>query len=105
MVAELFFRHTANVSMKDGETLVLSGLIDRSMGESIDKFPVLGDIPVIGALFRSTQWNNELTELVIFITPTVFDAKSQFNRDNVQRRQDLINEFTQRVDRDDVILD
>jgi pilus assembly protein CpaC len=96
---------TTDVSIKDGETLILSGLIDRSLGENIDKFPLLGDIPILGALFRSTRWNNDLSELVIFVTPTVFDAKSQFNQEKVQRREELINEFKGRVDRDDVILD
>jgi len=96
---------TTDVSMKDGETLVLSGLVDRSLGESIDKFPILGDIPVIGALFSSTKWQNDLSELVIFVTPTVFDAQSQFNQDAVRRRIDLIEQFQQRVERDDAIID
>ncbi len=96
---------TTDVSMRDGETLVLSGLVDRSLGESIDKFPILGDLPVIGALFRSTKWQNDLSELVIFVTPTVFDAKSQFNQDSVRRRQELIEQFMEKVDRDDVIID
>lgn len=96
---------TTDVFMEDGETLILSGLIDRSLGESIDKFPILGDIPILGALFRSTDWNNDLTELVIFVTPTVFDAKSQFNQERVQRRDDLIKLFKEKVDRDDVIID
>lgn len=96
---------TTDVSMRDGETLVLSGLIDRSLGESIEKFPILGDIPILGALFRSTDWNNDLTELVIFVTPTVFDAKSQFNQERIQRRDDLIKLFKEKVDRDDVIID
>lgn len=96
---------TTDVNMKDGETLVLSGLVDRTVGESIDKFPVLGDLPVLGALFRSTKWQNDLSELVIFVTPTVFDAKSQFNQDNVQRRVQLIEQFQHAVDRDDVLID
>ena len=96
---------TTDVFMKDGETLILSGLIDRSLGESIDKFPILGDIPILGALFRSTDWNNNLTELVIFVTPTIYDAKSQFNQERIQRRDDLIQLFKEKVDRDDVIID
>jgi pilus assembly protein CpaC len=96
---------TTDVSMKDGETLVLSGLVDRTVGESIDKFPILGDLPVLGALFRSTKWQNDLSELVIFVTPTVFDAKSQFNQDSIQRRVELIEQFHRKVERDDLILD
>jgi len=80
-------------------------LVDRTVGESIDKFPILGDLPVLGALFRSTKWQNDLSELVIFVTPTVFDAKSQFNQDSIQRRIELIEQFQHKVERDDVILD
>ncbi len=101
---------STEVHMKDGETLVLSGLISRDISESIDKFPVLGDLPIIGALFRSTDWQNQLTEMVIFVTPTVFDAQSDYNQRNVDRRKDLIDTFTERVDRGvldrgDLILD
>jgi pilus assembly protein CpaC len=96
---------STDISMKDSETLVLSGLVDRSFGNSIDKFPFLGDIPVLGALFRSTRWNNSLTELVIFVTPTVFDAKSEFNQERVQRREKLIEQFKTNIKRDDLIID
>lgn len=89
---------STDVSMQDGDTLVLSGLIDRSIGEQIDKFPFLGDIPILGHLFKSTRWNNDLTELVIFVTPTVFDAKSDYNKKQVNRRQELFDGFKQRVD-------
>jgi type II secretory pathway component GspD/PulD (secretin) len=91
--------------MKDAETLVISGLVDRSLGNSVDKFPVLGDIPILGALFRSTRWNNNLTELVIFVTPTVYDAKSELNQERVQRREILIEQFKTAVEKDDLIID
>ena len=96
---------STDISMKGGETLVMSGLVDRDMGNSVDKLPFLGDIPILGALFRSTRWNNNLTELVIFVTPTVFDAKSKFNEEKVQRREQLLEKFKENVQRDDVILD
>jgi len=96
---------STDISMKDNETLVLSGLVDRSLGNSIDKFPVLGDIPILGALFRSTRWNNSLTELVIFVTPTVYDAKSEFNQERVQRREKLIEQFKTNADKNDLIID
>ena len=98
-------RTSTDISMKDDETLVLSGLVDRSFGNSVDKFPVLGDIPILGALFRSTRWNNNLTELVIFVTPTVYDAKSEFNQERVQRREQLIDQFKTAVEKDDLIID
>lgn len=96
---------STEVNMHDGETLVMSGLISRDINEAVNKFPLLGDIPILGALFRSTDWQNRLTELVIFVTPTVFDAKSQFNRDRVNRSKELIDTFERNVDRGDLILD
>jgi len=102
---------STEVHMKDGETLVLSGLISRDIAETVDKFPILGDLPIIGALFRSTDWQNQLTEMVIFVTPTVFDAKSEYNQENVGRRREILDDFTERqdkgifLDRGDLILD
>ena len=83
----------------------MSGLVNRDTGKSIDKFPILGDLPVLGALFKSTDWRNKLTELVIFVTPTVYDAKSQYNQDRINRRQQLIDTYKKNVDRDDLIID
>lgn len=96
---------STDISMKDNETLVMSGLVDRSLGNSIDKFPFLGDIPILGALFRSTRWNNDLTELVIFVTPTVFDAKSEFNQEKVKHRDELLERFKKNTNREDLIID
>ena len=96
---------STDVSMRDSETLVLSGLLDRRLSENIDKFPILGDIPILGALFRSTDWRNSLTEMVIFVTPTVYDAQSQFNLERTQRRQQMIETFEKKVDRGSLIID
>jgi Flp pilus assembly protein, secretin CpaC len=96
---------STDISMKDKETLVISGLMNRDLGNSVDKFPVLGDVPILGALFRSTRWNNNLTELVIFVTPTVYDAKSEFNQEKVESRDKMIEQFRNNVKRDDLILD
>ena len=72
-------------NVKSGETLVLSGLISRKTSSSIDKVPGLGDIPLLGALFRSKRFQNDETELVIFVTPTVVDSHSPGLVDRVQR--------------------
>ncbi|HLJ61573.1 MAG TPA: pilus assembly protein N-terminal domain-containing protein [bacterium] len=61
------------VSMLPNQTLVLGGLLQRQDSESVQKIPVLGDLPVIGALFRSTQFQHDETELVIFVTPMLVD--------------------------------
>lgn len=63
-------------NVRDGETMVLSGLISRNQASSVDKLPFLGDIPVLGALFRSVRWQNDETELVVFVTPRVVGPQS-----------------------------
>lgn len=59
------------VSMRPGEFLVLGGLIQRDESQTVQKVPVLGDIPVLGALFRSTRFQRGESELVIFVSPSV----------------------------------
>ena len=99
-------RKTATqITMKNKETLVMSGLVDRDIGKSVEKIPYLGDIPIIGSLFRSTNFNNNKTELVIFVSPTVYDAQSQFNQDRLQHREDLLERFKKNIGREDLILD
>ncbi|MBJ6725731.1 type II and III secretion system protein family protein [Geomesophilobacter sediminis] len=57
------------VQLKDGESLVLAGLLQEQQVKTMSKIPILGDIPVLGALFRSTQNDLQEKELVFFITP------------------------------------
>jgi pilus assembly protein CpaC len=65
-------RRTVNrVEMKDGESLIIGGLLDRRITKSLNKFPLLGDIPILGALFRSTKFANFESELVFIITPRI----------------------------------
>jgi pilus assembly protein CpaC len=58
-----------NVELKDGESLVIAGLLDEETINTMSKIPILGDIPILGALFRSTQKDIKEKELVFFITP------------------------------------
>jgi pilus assembly protein CpaC len=64
-------RTVSRVEMKEGESLIIGGLLDRRISKDLTKFPVLGDIPVLGTLFRSTKFANEESELVFVITPRV----------------------------------
>lgn len=61
----------SNVRVKDGETLVLGGLIQETESKEVSKIPFLGDLPVIGSVFRNTLTKNEKSELVIMITPRI----------------------------------
>ncbi|MFA5337867.1 MAG: TonB family protein [Candidatus Omnitrophota bacterium] len=58
-------------NLKSGDTVFIAGLIKQQDSESIDKLPALGNLPVIGTLFRSKEFQNSQTELVISLTPKV----------------------------------
>jgi pilus assembly protein CpaC len=60
---------SSTVELADGQTIGIAGLINESMTESIKKFPGLGDIPILGNLFRSQSFSKGETELVILVTP------------------------------------
>jgi pilus assembly protein CpaC len=68
-------RRTVNrVELREGESLVIAGLLDRRILKDLTKFPLLGDIPILGALFRSTRFRNQESELVFVITPRIVKA-------------------------------
>ena len=58
-----------HVEVQDGQTFAIAGLLSDTSRNVINKFPVLGDIPVLGILFRSTQYQKNETELVALVTP------------------------------------
>ena len=62
-----------NIRIKDGETLAIGGLIQENEQKTVQKIPVLGDLPVIGAAFRSSSTSKSKTELVIMITPKIIN--------------------------------
>ncbi len=61
------------VRLRDGQTLVLSGIIQETDRVNVSKVPILGDIPIIGSLFRSTNKNNQRNEVIVLLTPQVMD--------------------------------
>lgn len=60
---------STTVELKDGQTIAIAGLINESLREAINKFPGLGDLPIIGYLFRSQAFQKGETELMIAVTP------------------------------------
>ncbi len=57
------------VELADGQSFAIAGLLRENVTEDIAKFPVLGDIPILGALFRSSAFKRNETELVVIVTP------------------------------------
>ncbi|QDZ06511.1 type II and III secretion system protein family protein [Sphingomonas panacisoli] len=62
-------RAETTVELGSGQSMVIGGLISNSTNNQIDKTPGLGNVPILGALFRSTGWKRNETELIIVVTP------------------------------------
>ena len=67
------------VKLKDGETIILGGLIQEFDTETITKFPLLGHIPLLGKLFQSRSYNKSSAELIIYLTPHVYYVGDEIN--------------------------
>lgn len=62
-------RASTTVQLRDGESFAIAGLLKNNVTETIKRFPILGEIPFIGALFRSSEFQTDKTELLFVITP------------------------------------
>jgi pilus assembly protein CpaC len=62
-------RANTSVEVADGQSFAIAGLLQNDMGNAVRQFPILGDIPILGSLFRSTEFQRNETELVIIVTP------------------------------------
>jgi pilus assembly protein CpaC len=86
-------RATTAIELRDGQSFAIAGLLEDSFTDSVDQFPWLGDIPVLGALFRSMDYARGETELVIIVTAhlvvPVSEDELSLPHDNVR----IPNEF------------
>jgi type IV pilus assembly protein PilQ len=64
---------SGQLRLRDGQTLILSGIIQDSDRTEVSKLPILGDIPLLGALFRKTSRTNERREVIVLLTPQIMD--------------------------------
>lgn len=65
--------NSGEIRLRDGQTLVLAGIIQDEDRTTITKVPILGDLPIIGSLFRSTNRDNIRREVIVLLTPNVLD--------------------------------
>ena len=68
---------STTVQLKEGESLIIGGLLRDNIVESIRAFPILGELPILGALFRSTKFSSEQTELLIVVSPRLVHGTSE----------------------------
>ena len=62
---------TTQIAVNNGDTAVIGGIYEETVNNDVTKLPFLGDLPVLGYLFKTTNKNIEKTELLIFLTPRV----------------------------------
>ena len=78
-------RAETEVNLRENETLVIAGLLTEESSKSIDRVPGLGELPILGKLFRSREFRDRKTDLVVFITPRFVGATSTTQREAIER--------------------
>ncbi len=73
-------RADTTVQLNDGQSFVIAGLIKNNVAETVKRFPGAGEVPVLGALFRSTEFQNDQSELIFVITPRLVQPLSEVPR-------------------------
>ncbi len=77
---------TTQVSVPTGQTVVVGGLVRDNLTETVRKVPFLGDIPLLGALFRRTIRSEQKTELLVFLTPHVINSVADLTQESDRLR-------------------
>ena len=93
----------SQVQLHDGQTVLIGGILKESESKIKRKFPLLGDIPIIGGLFTSVDDTTVREELLVFITPVIVDSNSDnntnYNQDYLQRLQEISIPIEEQVER------
>jgi pilus assembly protein CpaC len=77
------------INLKDGESFAIAGLINNEVRQAVAKIPILGDIPILGALFRSTRFQNNETELLFLVTAKLVKPDAPGGGVDARRLMDL----------------
>tara|TARA_R110001599_G_scaffold159052_2_gene346289 strand:- start:103334 stop:104629 length:1296 start_codon:yes stop_codon:yes gene_type:complete len=93
----------SEINVKNGQTIVMSGLVNTEMANDASKVPGLGEIPVLGRLFRSDSFKSGRTDLVILVTPTIVDPASTINRERIEKGMDIRESFERKLSNQDII--
>jgi pilus assembly protein CpaC len=86
-------RSYTDVSLRAEQTLVIAGLVEELASKDYSNVKWLNEIPVLGELFKSKDFQNQQTELVIFITPSIYDASSALNTAALKKGEEIDNQF------------
>lgn len=79
-----------SVTVADGKTVVIGGLVQDNTAETVDKVPFLGDIPLLGELFKSTSTTKEKGTLYLFVTPTILTDFKTLEDVSYERKLEIV---------------
>jgi type IV pilus assembly protein PilQ len=78
-----------NIMVKDGRTIIIGGLFKENLTNTDSQIPVLGDIPIIGIVFKKTKNANVRSELIILITPHIIGKPEELAAESEERKNDI----------------
>jgi len=81
------------VLVKSGDTVIISGIIQDSVTKNVSKIPLLGDIPLLGYLFRFTSDQKKKTNLLIMLTPHIIQEPGEFSKPLEDRQRKMLDPF------------
>ncbi|MDB5809178.1 MAG: flp pilus assembly protein secretin CpaC [Betaproteobacteria bacterium] len=87
----------SEVNVQAGQTIIISGLVNSDLAKDVQRLPGLSNIPILGELFKSTNFRSNRTDLMIFVTPTVYDPTSTLNRERLDKAQDMQDKFQRQL--------
>ncbi|MEY2343026.1 type II and III secretion system protein family protein [Acidithiobacillus sp. IBUN Pt1247-S3] len=90
----------AEINVQDGQTMVISGLVNPKTAKNVSKLPWLADVPILGNLFKSTNFQSGNTDLVILVTPRVVNPGGLENVREVSAAVRLKDEYRQTLGKD-----
>jgi type IV pilus assembly protein PilQ len=85
-------RANTTVRVRDGETVIIGGLMQEESRRTRTKVPLLGDLPILGPLFRSTNDQQSTTELAIFVTPRILSQTGRLPAEEEKKYENLLKE-------------
>jgi len=90
-------RTDTELNVRDGQTIVISGLVDIAGAKGFSGIPGLANIPVLGRLFRSDDFQAGRTDLVVFVTPRVVHPDDPLNLEAIEKSDRMLEDFKQTI--------
>jgi pilus assembly protein CpaC len=93
----------SEVNVRNGQTIVMSGLVNSEMSNDSVRVPGISNLPILGRLFRSDNFKSGRTDLIVLVTPTVMDPSSTINRERIEKGMDIRERFERKLSNKDIV--